>query len=347
MAIEEPLSRKANFETSHQSNNGERLIELESGAKIKIRFEKVIPHFVDVSEHKQNEKAVIFLPGWAQEASDTGVEALTKDFSDNAQLPAIAVTSRVESIGSEEDVLLEEARAIAIYLKESGLSEVTLAGYSQGGHKSITVTALLQKEGEIRVRGLILIGAVGLYEQKPKQLMRNFTKDALRSAPLILQTPPKTDEFTASLVRGGTDMGSNLIKDAKASQLDFIARLERDVSLMAKENDNAKDIRVPVVIISGREDLVSNPELIVPKEKEEYLKNESITNDTIDPREVYIKENIFKNSPFVRFITPVHEGHHNLPYYRSHKVACVGLGLLDRYYKLQAKKWAQKGEKGT
>ena len=50
-------------------------------------------------------------------------------------------------------------------------------------------------------------------------------------------------------------------------------------------------------------------------------------------REKYLKQNLFKKSPFVRMITAEKMGKHGLPVYRAEDVVNASLGTLERYYR--------------
>jgi hypothetical protein len=76
-------------------------------------------------------------------------------------------------------------------------------------------------------------------------------------------------------------------------------------------------------LINGADDSVSSKEEIAP------IKEGAENN--IRLREQYLKNNVFKQSPYVRMIVPSREANHGLPFFRSKSVADASLYLLDRF----------------
>ena len=299
------------------------------------------PELSKSKERDTAERATIFLPGWAVTASDGAMKGLSQAFADSAEGKVYTVTTRSEKVDEKADQIYEEAQAISKFIKERGIKEVTLAGHSQGGDKAINVARILQSDPELAIDGLILLSPVGLYEQKPLGVAGRFAKDTL------LDTPPtlagdvlKNKRFTVSNrgMRAAMDIVMNIVKEIGKSGVDYPKRLKKEVSEMSELNPRLPEIQVPVVIVAGAQDPVSNPRRIVPKMEEEKImkqwEEEQATEkegDSIDPREEFLKDNVFPRSPYVRMVIPEKLGHHGLPHFRPESVANASMYLLKRY----------------
>lgn len=334
MNMEGPRKSEIDILYAGNHESGTKTYEVNPGTKVKVEFREF--DTIDDSEGNESEpsRAIIFMPGWSQSVTDTGIEKISQDFAKNSGLRTIAITSRSEhesEMDKERDVLYEEAEAISTYIEEKGLRDITLAGYSQGGDKAMNIAALLEERSNVAVHGLILIAPVGVYEQEPNRLVRNFVRDSLgNTPPALARALPHKPEQTIAGIRAAVDILGNVFHEVVESKLDFMNRLQRDVVEMAKLNPRAKEITSPIVLISGVDDLVSNPEQIMPTQAEE---ENSADLEQKDPREVYLQKNLFTKSPYVRMVKPKNQAQHGLPFYRSDKVARVGLGLIERYYR--------------
>ena len=316
-----------------EESSERRQYQLETGESIEVLAKEFSPH------EGGGEQTVIFLPGWAMSAESSAVTALGQSFAERSKAKAYAITSRTESDPGTEDVLLKEAEAISKFIKEKGLTNVILAGHSQGGDKAIDLTTILQNNPEIQVHGLILLDAVGLYDQTPGSLAKNFAKDALVNTPLTMAKKVVSDpQVAARGLAAGNAVTAGIFREIGKSGIAGIKRMKDEVKSMAQMNPRLAQIEVPVILMSGTDDPVSNPEKILPpgEEKrmiEEWRKKDEAegTSTYIDPREKFLQEDIFPESPYIRMVTPEKLGHHGLPLLRSESVANASLYLLKRY----------------
>ncbi len=336
------------FESPRQKeteNVEKKLYRLETGESIEVsarEFEYVpkgTQEVSDPSRENQSKQNVIFLPGWAMAADSKVVERLGKAFAEKSKGSAFSITTRAEQLPGTEDALYREALAIGKFIKEKGLSDVVIAGHSQGGDKAIDLITILQEDPELYVRGLVLLGSVGLYEQTPGVLAKNFVVDSMAKTPITLTKKLVSNPgAVAQGLRASNSIVSGIFKEIARSGTESVQRMKDEVSVMAQKNARLNQIRVPVILMSGAEDVVSNPNRIIPPGEEERMieewkrKDEAAGTEThIDPREKFLQENVFPESPYIRMLVPEKLGHHGLPLFRSESVANASLYLLKRF----------------
>ncbi len=292
----------------------------------------------------EKDSAVIFLPGWSMGQTARASSEISQALADKSRLRTFAINTNIEAEGMGEDPMNEQAEVILQFIKEQGIKELTLLGYSQGGDKAIDLAAMLKDETDISLKGVILVDSTGLYQQDKKQLSKNFINSALWNTTASVLS----ERFFANyskvqrkiIFSRGVDalvdivgtFVNNLIK-----QENYKAKLDKEIGDMANVNNHLADIHAPVVIISGDKDLISNPNQIVPPEEEAKivaeLENGMESKQFVDPREKYLQEHLLPNSPYVRMIIGKKMGHHSLPFFRPESIAKVGLYALERYHR--------------
>lgn len=303
---------------------------LESGAKVSLEWKISNP---EQSLEKDPHKAVIFLPGWGVRANDASVRGLSDAFAEDIQAYTITSLSKYKDfnvtgdIKEKPDLLYEEAKAIAQFIKEKGLTEVTLAGHSRGGNKAINLTQILQQDKDLAVKGLILMDAVGLYEQTSTELVTNFIVDGAKT---FIKSPSairKANQTTIDIIK---TIGKQIGEDG----LSYPKEFANQVADMAHSNVRMADIEVPVIIISGTKDLVSQPDKIVDKEEVDDIVRRrtegAFVGEKLSSRGEVLKNSLFKKSPYVVMLAPEKLGHHGLPIYRADQMAHVSLKLVNR-----------------
>lgn len=308
----------------------EKTYELESGIKIDVGWEEFEPEL----ETEDATRAEIVLPGWGMESSHGAIKKLSKEYANSSNSKTFAIHSRAEQPSSEDDtidILYEEAKAIASFIKEQGIEKITLTGHSQGGDKAINIASILQNDPNVDLQGITLLGSVGLYDQDSQELVKGFAKDTLISTPAsITKNMIEEPENIPTGLKALGQMIGTISKEMLASGKGYFDRFNREISEMSEQNPRLSEIKVPTVIISGAHDPVSDKERIVPENIEEELK-EACDLPTCDIREHYLKENLLPNSPYVRLLAPSKLGHHALPVFRPESVAKVSTYLHERY----------------
>ncbi len=298
-------------------------------------------------DEKMKTKGVIFLPGFGLESGFQSVRAIGEGLRDFSRVATYTVNTRLETAKSSDDSIMEQAQAIKKFIKDQGITELTIFGYSQGGDKAIDLVSLLQNDSELQLNGIVLIDSTGLYQQDKNGLAKKFIKDAAVDTPLSMikqlwQANYSKKQRMSMLKKGvmaGLDVVTGVVKDALYFKQDYPQKLDKEVADMADLNLHLADVKIPVIIISGDKDPISDPAKIVPPAEEDRIVREieqDLDNSKfVDPREKYLQETLLPNSPYVRMIIGKKMGHHSLPYFRPESVARVGLYALERYHRRQ------------
>ncbi|HUC01284.1 MAG TPA: alpha/beta hydrolase [Candidatus Paceibacterota bacterium] len=291
-------------------------------------------------ESEAEKKAVVFMPGWSINERAQSIETLCGEFADYSGGPAYAIDARTDNVLQNSTEI--QAEAIRRFIEERGLSNVTLVGNSLGGVEAIHLTAFLQEDAEkIKIEGLVLLDSLSLYDQTVPELGLNYAKDMASTQMTSLGVAsrraignkPRIKGSTASALAGQnrkylTDGTAEILKEVMRSGLRYPERMASELRQMTKKNQHLQDIKVPVVMIQGESDLLSNPEEIVAEpEKMENLKT----------REEFLKENLFTNAPHVAMVVPEKLGNHNVSFARPEEVARSSLYMLKRWNRQEGK----------
>jgi pimeloyl-ACP methyl ester carboxylesterase len=306
---------------------------LESGETIHLTSKEFTPKKSEFSE-KESQQTVVFLPGWAMSGDSLAITGLGQAFAEQTGNATYAISSQTEGVPHSEESLYREAHAIAKFIKEKNLTEVTIAGHSQGGSKAIDLVSLLQNDPELRIQGLILIDSMGLYEQGAANLAGSFAKDSMVNTPI---TMVKKSISKPSVMKQGLQAANAVVagigRKLISGKLNAPTILKTEIQTMAQSNPRMKEVTVPTIIISGSEDPISHPDKIVsPDEEARIIATWEDEDDMTykNSREEYLKQNQFPNSPYTRMIAPEKLGHHGLPFFRPESVANASLYLLKR-----------------
>lgn len=337
--VKESLPHPADIQQEQPERpKGEETYHLESGVTVELKWSVFTPSKVE-SEESQGQ-GVIVMPGWGNTRLKT-MESLSQSFAENAEAPAYLITTRSEERGKKDtgeiDFLYEEASAISEFAKKQGIHEITLAGHSQAASRMIDVASILQNDSDMQIRGVVLMGPVGLYEQHPAALAGRYVRHGSIGIPVdVMKASP---EVRAIWKEGNVDASETFKEEIGRSGLgpEYWRRLMGEVAEMAQGNQHARELRVPIVVMVGADDTVANRERLVPAEEEKLVRIEmgedpGLHNDrTARAREQIIKENFFPESPYVRMIVPTKLGNHLVQIFRPESVAKVSMYLLERY----------------
>lgn len=297
----------------------EEIVKYESEiGPIEVKSKIFLPEIEEGTEKPESNSAIIFLPGYGVEAGYDSVAELNQSLAKYSNEKTYSISTRTDEIDksipsiNKLSSLHYEAQAIVNFIKDKGLDKIKLAGYSQGGAKAAEVALIIQQEHpEINIDGgLILYDSTGIAEQSATKLKRNFVKDALL-------TPPGKKPIRAAL-----DILFTAIKEAGKSNTEFFDRITRDTEAMSGLSAALEQLKIPVVLVQGEKDAVSDINEIIPDA-------DALEND----REGYLRDTIFINSPYVRMIIGKRDSRHGMPTYRSDEVAKTALYLLQRFHR--------------
>lgn len=322
-----------------QKRPEKRLYRLETGESIEVTAKEFEYHPTGgvASTEEGTERNVIFLPGWAIPSDSPAVTKLGQAFAEQSKGRAFAVTTRAEELPGTENPLYKEALAISKFIKEKGLRNVVLAGHSQGGDKAIDLATILQQDPEINISGLVLLDSMGLYEQD--SLASDFAKDNFVNTPVMMaKNVIKNPGAVMQSLHAGNSVVKGIFTELGRSGTDFMRRTKDEIEVMSRKSSRMSQVQVPVILMSGSDDIISHPDKIIPPGEEERIVEEWEKRDAeagtktyIDPREKFLQEEMFLQSPYVRMLAPEKLGHHGLPLFRSESVANASLYLLRRF----------------
>lgn len=314
-------SRDRNFrEKEEREILGKKTYQTEAGP-VEVEWLEVRPANGEVvSEKETSPKATLFLPGWAMTPERDSLRQLSQSFADYAENPTYIISTRAVE-HSKGGMLYQEADAIRQFIEEKRLSDLVVSGHSQGGDKAIDLVSMLQENPGVKVEGLVLIDSVGLYEQGNIELAAKFTKTSLLDTPRgAFKYLGSKSSFLKRSMQAGTDVIFGIAREVGKSKRSYLARLLSEIKNMATLNRRIEQIKIPVVLVQGSQDSISDPKRIAPVEGP-------------SERESYLKENLFKSSPYVRMIVAEKAGHHGLPLFRSESVARASLYMLKRFHR--------------
>jgi len=297
------------------------------------------PNFAEVGSSGEG---FIMLPGVGVEAEGQTAADFGEAFARASRGTTYVITTRITK--QIENSVYEEAAAIAEFLKEKGISRATVAGNSQGGDKAIDLVSILQKEEGVTVDGLALLSSVGLRDRSAEDLKKEFfVRDPLKTAREVFRNLrkkkgldlAKRSQSLSSEVSGGI-MGYilDVMKDEPSmNRLGVVFdRINADLRSAATKNPHLKEIAVPVAIISGTTDAVSDLGAIIAS----AAKTEA--EQSGDVRTKYLQEEVFPASPAVKVFTPRKLGGHALSILRAQEVADIAVRALRKMQKSQISK---------
>lgn len=271
---------------------------------------------------------IIFLPGWATEAGTKTAGAVGQSFANEANRQTLVIDTKPDK--AVNDTLYKEAEAVSRLVKQMGATKITIAGYSEGGIKAVDLAVILQNNPKITIDGVILMESMGLYNEDSKRgFVGRFVGDTLKSSRYLFRRK--------TLTRGanfGTDVFFGWIKDMARTNVKYPQRVMSQVKEMSETQKHVKELTTPVILVHGHENGVSNPEKVVPGYQYlDVMKKDEETGLLYDPRERFLKNTLFPNSPFVRMVTSRNLPHHTMPVLRAEQVARDSLYLLKRYWR--------------
>ena len=287
-------------------------------------------NFKKGGEVKSN-KAVIFLPGVALEADSPSVVESAQDFANASKTITYAISTRTDD-SKIKNSQVAQAEVIHQFITNHNLQEVTLVGHSQGANKSMDLAAQLEKAG-IYVRGLILTNPAGLYEQDSRKIITNFAKDALvNTAPGWFKKGGSLKAAGRSL-QVGASAGANIIKEIVTAPDEFIDRATREADEASALNKSAAEIKAPVVVIFGADDIVFDPKKVILDNDAHELDDDYDKRLESQNKRIEALRKILPNSSAIEVLEATKLSAHGLHYSRSQTVANASVEMLNRIEK--------------
>jgi len=191
---------------------------------------------------------------------------IAKAFSEIGKRKVLIIDTKTDKIVA--DALFKEAIAVKNLITKINAKKIIIAGYSEGGIKAINLTTILQTIPLINIEGLVLMESMGLYDQDSKQqVVGGFIKDSLLDTPIAITKRVIIKKDSGSIRKGLTaitDVFFGFIKEIKRVNLKYPNRMMSQLDEMFYKSKRLKDITVPVILIQGINDPVSNPNKLIP-----------------------------------------------------------------------------------
>ncbi|MBI2621207.1 MAG: alpha/beta hydrolase [Candidatus Levybacteria bacterium] len=293
------------------------------GVKVSSRVLLPSQEGMIIPDRRILEESIVFLPGWGVDSNSRSASLIGQSFADAGGQSTLVVDTQPNGVA--RDSLFRESVAIADFLRNLGLRRITLVGYSEGGIKAANLAVILQ-DSEIEIDGLVLMDPMGLYRQKQTGLFLGFFKNAFRSAQSLRDTNivDRRDLFSRGFQSAG-DLALNLLREAIRMKGKYPKRIVSQAKNMAAANPRFGEVDLPIVLIQGAQDPVSNPDRTLPgyKDKKPIERQEAL------------QRTIFPRSPYIRMVTGEKSPIHTMPILRAEQIARVSLRLIGRFQKGQ------------
>jgi pimeloyl-ACP methyl ester carboxylesterase len=279
-----------------------------------------------------NAELIILLPGWSINAEAKSAMEIAKAFSQVSNNKVLIIDTKPDKI--VKDALYKEAKAVKNLILKLKPQKIIIAGYSEGGIKAVNLTILMQKITDIKIDGLVLMEPMGLYNQNSKQqVVGGFLKDSLINTPIAITKRVLLRKNPESIKNGVLAIGdvfSGFIKEVSRNKLNYPKRMMAQLDEMIYKSTRLKDIAVPVIIIQGINDPVSNPQKLIPDFEKLDEQTNYLERGSKNPlREKYLKDNIFKNSPYIRMLVgKIALPNHIMPFEDALRIARASIYLL-------------------
>lgn len=299
------------------------------GAKVQIRCSETRPK---EGKNLDLRKAIISYSSWNWIPELKIMKDIAQKIADYSGQTVYNISSKTDQLGPDAGLI--EAKGATQFLNSHNLSEIIIVGHSEGGLKAVDLVAELEKNNpQTTIDGLVLMDALGLYNQDPKTLMRNYLTDPKFAAKEFRDTqtaPPKG---------GAMQFLHGLWEDIKFFGANYPRKLKEEVITMAQVNLRLKEIKTPVLIITGDRDYVSDHHKYVPSEAIDKRAGEAPSDEPTQQqmmrrskaRNELIRENILPKSEKVSMIVLSKGAHHaGVTDIRINQVANVVSGIFDR-----------------
>lgn len=281
------------------------------------------------TENLNRQEAVIHFGGWGQASWQSDIEDLCTELANASGATTYALDTQEDSYpfwASQQAVVTKG------FINAKQLKEVTISAYSLGIVPALELAKRLERENNVHVKGIILMDAT-LNNESPAAIATHFAQEGMAKP----QYPKdmSVEEIAAMEVLKDWGMEELRIElkrkeELAGGKISLLKRTMEELKEVATIEENAKEVKAPIVLINGARDRVSRPESIIPRDTRKddepgYLLGAQ--------REEYLKHRYFPNSSYVRMIVAEKLGNHSLPSNRPEDVARAGIFLINRSYR--------------
>ncbi len=231
---------------------------------------------------KSKNRAVVYLMGLPWTAGDETTWAFPAQLAENLKMSCYSIDTTNSRVA-----LSQQGKAIAQFLTDERVVEVTFVGHSMGAVKAAhTVNALQHDHPEVKIDGLVLIDPMGLSRRRTADIIKDLIMDAGKVAPnerkrggvKAGESGPAIEAVSSAQFM--KEFLGDLKKITKTDKLGIPLILSLRKAIISKDPIFSKLGNVPVWIIAGGKDKVSNYEsylspderaVLQPKSKQEEM----------------------------------------------------------------------------
>lgn len=286
-------------------------------ARVKVNSRSFFPNAGEI-QSGDPQGTIIFLPGWGVNADSRSAGIFSQSFADAGNQRVLAIDTKPDR--DIDDSLFREAQAIGQFVRTQGVNDLTIVGFSEGGSKAADLSVVLQ-DSDVKVDGVILINPIGMYKQKQTDFFINFIRNARQGASQIQSNDPGSSrQFLARSFHSMEELLASILREALRTKGNYPKRLVNQVRHLARRNKRYADVNVPVILLQGTNDVISDPKQTTA----------GLRSNNFAERERQLQRTVFTSSPHVRMLAGDKPPFHNGPILRSGQVARVSLFLLRR-----------------
>jgi pimeloyl-ACP methyl ester carboxylesterase len=316
-----------------------KVYKVEGAGRIKVAWRELQP----AVKNTLSTRTIIFIPGWGYNEHAEAITPLCQAFADYSHDTTYAVDTRAERIVPH--TLLYEAEAARRFIQEKRIKNAVIVAHSlAGGQAGELIVLLRERNPDIHIESLILLDSLALYAQTVGEVVRNYPREMLNQRAGLKYLPQfKGSEDLQTQNRKYLREGSlEIISEIMRSHVQFPHRLLNEIQVMIKTNPHLGDIEVPVVLVHGAHDMLSQPARIIPHQGKLRIPGrpyiENVQQDVGNEREEFLRDSLFHKSPYIRMVVPEKAGCHGLLSLRPQSVARSSLYLLERYKRQQSQR---------
>ena len=314
------------------------------GTSIEVTAREFLPS----SKVDNPQEALILFQGWGPDVDAQSYDTLANSLAHCFNRRVLIVNTRAQQL--IDDSLFHEAEAVSEFVKDQEISDLIIAGYSQGGAKATNLAAICQnqknqQDQSINPEALLLFAPAGLSEQSPIHLVATFIQDVvLETMPRIAlekivarstgqrrnqdkelvqvyPAEPKRPRKAWESLISAKDVVKGVFKELLRSKLNP-RRFLHEIREIAQLNPRLNDIKIPVILIQGKHDK--------PVAPQGDLSKEQMAKQDEDGQVKSALQTLFPSSPYANRILARRSANHALTLLRSPQIARVSAYLLER-----------------
>lgn len=211
---------------------------------------------------KDSSEVVLVLPGMPGRAKAPALWTLPKQLAEGFEAKSIMIDGRSKGNFAGNSIDLE-VEGIRQFLLKNNIKKVSIVGHSVGSVKAVKLAVSLQESNpDIEIRGVALANPVGLYEQSAKELVGNVKTEFPNMARLSNPNTPQTDKDP---LKAGWQILGSFSSEMSTTGFGYPKLVSEQVQALTKLNPKLSEVKVPVVVMVGKEDNIAQVNRIFPE----------------------------------------------------------------------------------